>query len=69
MTPNRKLVYGFMNLPHYRQLGILKGFYTPKEFKELKDTDLFIQAFRRAVEWDQWKVLKARIQSALLEAA
>lgn len=67
MNPARKLVYGFISLPYHEQLKLLKGLYTPEEFEELKDTDLFVAAFRRANEQGKLKDLMLRIKISVAE--
>lgn len=50
MTPNRKLVYDFHELPHIRKIDVMKklGLITSEEIETLKEQELWLLGFKTA---------------------
>lgn len=62
MTPERKLIYDFLNLPHHIQVGILRQLQLIDAYGD--DVDKFNRAFVRARELGKLGELRAAIEDA-----
>lgn len=70
MTPGRKLVYDFLNLPHYRQLNIIieNGLVSEAEVQTTMDEiELFKLAFQRVKEQNKFEAVRHAVENAMIE--
>lgn len=73
MTPGRRLVYNFMNLPHHKQLEILLHLELTTQMEiaathgHEAEITLFTEGFKRAKEQSKLEPLTKAIESAVFE--